>query len=258
MQACTTTCVTHGSFNWLIPLDLSARWVLLASLGSDSVSAAACICWVLWVLEEKVTGIKALSLELLVCWELTGPVAGVDRELSTNSDDEQQANELLMCVFGKVYFGGNWAVVDMLLVTTFNFGGFGVRVTESLRSSSSVFLKMSITYQCSFSVSSTSGGFYLRLGCHRGHRVHDYYQLRWELTLRVWGFSILFFSCGRWDFFLNLPIFLLLEQARQSAGGIGFGPTIASGSLSDFSCHFEGNRWGVSLNERIETWIYCY
>jgi hypothetical protein len=53
-----------------------------------------------------VTGIKALSLELLLCWELTGPDAGVDRGLSTDGDDEVEADECLVGAFGKVCFGG--------------------------------------------------------------------------------------------------------------------------------------------------------
>jgi hypothetical protein len=52
-----------------------------------------------------VTGIKALSLELLLCWELTGPDAAVDRGLSTDGDDEE-ADERLVGAFGKVCFGG--------------------------------------------------------------------------------------------------------------------------------------------------------
>jgi hypothetical protein len=53
-----------------------------------------------------VTGIKALSLELLLCWELRGPDAGVDRGLSTDGDDEEEADECLMGAFGMVCFGG--------------------------------------------------------------------------------------------------------------------------------------------------------
>jgi hypothetical protein len=77
----------------------------LASRGSDSVSAAARFCWELRGLEWKDTGIKALSPELLLCWELTGPDAGVDRGLSTDGDDEE-ADERLVGAFGKVCFGG--------------------------------------------------------------------------------------------------------------------------------------------------------
>jgi hypothetical protein len=53
-----------------------------------------------------VTGIKALSLELLLCWELTGPDAAVDRGLSIDGDDEVEADECLVGAFGKVCFGG--------------------------------------------------------------------------------------------------------------------------------------------------------
>jgi hypothetical protein len=52
-----------------------------------------------------VTGIKTLSLELLVCWERTGPDATVDRGLSTNGDDEVEADERLVGAIGKVCFG---------------------------------------------------------------------------------------------------------------------------------------------------------
>jgi len=35
--------------------------------------------------------------ELLLCWELTGPDAGIDRGISTNGDDEkEEANERLV------------------------------------------------------------------------------------------------------------------------------------------------------------------
>jgi len=53
-----------------------------------------------------VMGIMALSLELLLCWELTGPVAAVDSGSSTEGDDEEEANEHLVGAFGKVSFGG--------------------------------------------------------------------------------------------------------------------------------------------------------
>jgi hypothetical protein len=51
-------------------------------------------------------GIKALSLELLLCWELPGPDDGVDRGLSTVGDDDEEADERLVGAFGKVCFGG--------------------------------------------------------------------------------------------------------------------------------------------------------
>jgi hypothetical protein len=157
-----------------------------------------------------------------------------------------------VCV-GKDCFGGYWAVVDTRLVITFNFGGFGVEVIEFLRSWSSIFSEMSSSYECWPSVSSTSGGFYLTSAWHQGYRVQDNYQLRWELKLRVWGFSILFFSCRRWDCFLFLTTYLSLEQSRRSADGIGFGICIASRFLSDSSWHFKGNGWGV-LKECQKRW----
>jgi len=51
-------------------------------------------------------GIKALSLESLLCWELTGPDAAVDRGLSTDGDDEEVADSRLVGAFGKVCFVG--------------------------------------------------------------------------------------------------------------------------------------------------------
>ena len=95
MEACSTTFLTRGSLNWSIPLDFCPGFVFLASQGSESVSAAALFCWELRGLEWKVTGIKALSLELSLCWELTGPDAGVDRGLSADGDDEEEADERL-------------------------------------------------------------------------------------------------------------------------------------------------------------------
>jgi len=53
-----------------------------------------------------VTGIKGLSLELLHCWELTGPDAAIDGGLSTDGDDEEEADERLVGAFGMVCFGG--------------------------------------------------------------------------------------------------------------------------------------------------------
>jgi hypothetical protein len=52
-----------------------------------------------------VTGIKALSLELLLCWKQSGPDAGVDRGLSTDGDDDEEADKRLVGAFGKVSFG---------------------------------------------------------------------------------------------------------------------------------------------------------
>jgi hypothetical protein len=106
MEASSATFQTSGSLNWSIPLDFCPQLVFLASRGLESVSAAAHCCWELRGLEWKVTGIKAFSLELLLCWEITGPDAGVDRGLSTDSDDEEEANERLLGAFGKACFGG--------------------------------------------------------------------------------------------------------------------------------------------------------
>jgi len=106
MEASSATFLTRGSLNWSIPLDFCPRLVLLASRGSESVSAAARFCGEPRGLEWKVTGIQALSLELLLCWELTGPDAGVDWGLSTDGDDEEEADERLVGAFGKVCFGG--------------------------------------------------------------------------------------------------------------------------------------------------------
>jgi len=62
-------------------------------------------------------------------------------------------------------------VVDKRPVAAFNFGGFGVGVTKSRRSSSSVSLKSSSTSESWSSVSLTSGGFYPTSEWHPGHRV---------------------------------------------------------------------------------------
>ena len=53
-----------------------------------------------------VMGIKALFLDLLLCWEITGPDAAVDRGLSTDSDHEVEADKRLVGVFSKVCLGG--------------------------------------------------------------------------------------------------------------------------------------------------------
>jgi len=52
-----------------------------------------------------VTGIKALSQTLSLCWELTGPYAGVDRGLSTDGDDEEETYERLVGSFCEVCIG---------------------------------------------------------------------------------------------------------------------------------------------------------
>jgi len=53
-----------------------------------------------------VMGIKALSLELLLCLELTGPEATIDRGLSTDGEHEEEADARLMCGFAKAWFCG--------------------------------------------------------------------------------------------------------------------------------------------------------
>jgi hypothetical protein len=39
-------------------------------------------------------------------WELTGPDAAIDRGLSTDGHDEEEADERLVCACGKVCFDG--------------------------------------------------------------------------------------------------------------------------------------------------------
>ena len=51
-------------------------------------------------------GIKTYSLELSFCWELAAPAASVDRGLSTDGDDEEEADEGLVEACGKVCFVG--------------------------------------------------------------------------------------------------------------------------------------------------------
>ena len=106
VEACSTTFLTCGSLNWSRSLDFCPRLGFLASRGSESVSSAARFWWESRRLEWKVMGIKALSLESSLCWELMGPDAGVDRGLSTNGDDEEEADEHLVGAFDKVCFGG--------------------------------------------------------------------------------------------------------------------------------------------------------
>jgi len=83
-------------------------------------------------------GIKALSLESLLCWELTGPDARVDSGLSTDGNDEEEADERFLGAICKVCFGGCCVAVDKCLVAAFDFGGFGVGLTKSRRSSLSL------------------------------------------------------------------------------------------------------------------------
>ena len=107
MDACSATVLTCGSLNRSICLDFCPRLAFLVSRGYESVSAAARFCWDLRGHEWKVTAIKALSLELSLCWELTEPDASVDRGLSTDGDDEEGADERLVGAFDKVCFGGS-------------------------------------------------------------------------------------------------------------------------------------------------------
>jgi hypothetical protein len=106
MEASSATFITRGSLNWSIPLDFCPRLVYLASHGSESVSAAARFCWELRGLEWKHTGIKALSLELLLCWELTGPDVTVVKGFSTDGDGEEVTDLRLVVAFGKVCVRG--------------------------------------------------------------------------------------------------------------------------------------------------------
>jgi len=87
LEACSATFQSCGSLNCLIPLDHCPHLVFLYSQGSRSAAAAARFGWQLRGLEWNVTSIKALSIELSLCWELTGPDAASDRGLSCNGDD---------------------------------------------------------------------------------------------------------------------------------------------------------------------------
>jgi len=107
MEACSASFLIRGSSNWSIPLDFCRRLVSLATCCSESVSPAARFCWELRGLEWEVTGIKALLLELSLCWELTGPDAGVDSGLSTDgNDEEEEADKRRVGAFDKVCFCG--------------------------------------------------------------------------------------------------------------------------------------------------------
>ena len=110
-------------------------------------------------------------LELLLCWELTEQDAAIDRGLSTDSDHEEEADERLVRAFDMICIGGFRAAVDKRPVAAFDFAGFGVGVTETRRSSSSVSLTLSGTSETWSSVSSTSRGFYPTSAWHPGHRV---------------------------------------------------------------------------------------
>jgi len=171
MEASSATFLTCGFLSWLIPLNFCPGLVSLASHGLESVSATAHFCWELWGLERNVTGIKAIALESLLCWEHTGPDADVDRELSTDGEDEAEANDRLLRALGKVCFGEVRAAVDKSPVGAFDPGGFGVGVTKSRRSSSSVSSKSAGTSVGWSSVSLTSGGFCPTSAWHKCHRV---------------------------------------------------------------------------------------
>ena len=138
LEACSATFLTHGSLNWSIPLDWCPRSVFADSPGSESVTAAECFCWEGRALEWKVTGIKAFSLESLLCLELTGPDPCVDRGSSTDGYEEEEADEGLVGAVDKVCFGDLRAAVDKRPVANFDYGWFGVGVSESGRCSSSI------------------------------------------------------------------------------------------------------------------------
>jgi len=50
-------------------------------------------------------GIKTLSLESSLCWELRGPDAAVDRGFSTHAKDEEVADGSLVGALDEVFFG---------------------------------------------------------------------------------------------------------------------------------------------------------
>jgi len=184
-------------------------------------------------------------LHLSFCRELRGPDASVHRGSSTDGNDDKEADSRLMGALSKGCFRRLWVEVDKRLVAAFDFGGFGLGVTEPRRRSSSVSSKSSGTSESWSSVSLTSGGFYPTLAWHPGYRVEAYQWRRWGPGRTVSGFSILILASRRKDSFLFVPIFLGLEQSRRSAGGIGFGHSIAPGSPSVSCRHLEGNAWGV-------------
>jgi len=138
IKASPATVLTRRSLNWSIPLDFWPLLVILASRGSESVSAAPYFCWELWGPEWNVTGIKACSLELLLCWEPTGPDATIDWGVSTDGLDEEEADQPLVCACGKICSGYFWAVVNKRPVAAFNFTGFEVGVAKCQRGLTSV------------------------------------------------------------------------------------------------------------------------
>jgi len=76
-------------------------------------------------------GIMALSLELSLCWELLGLDAGVNRELPTNGNDEEDANERLVRAVCNVCIGGFRAAVYKRPVAAFDSGGLPIGLIES-------------------------------------------------------------------------------------------------------------------------------
>jgi len=106
MEACSATFLTDGSLNWSISLDHCHHLVFFSSAGPDSASASEYCCWELGRLEWKVTRITALSLGLVLRWELTRPDAGIDRGSSTNCDPKEETDEDFVAAFGKNCVGG--------------------------------------------------------------------------------------------------------------------------------------------------------
>jgi len=171
MDACSVTFSTHGFLNWLIPLDCSPDIVFLASWGSESVSTTVCFCWDLHGPEWKVTRIKDHSLESLLWWKRNGPDAAVGKGLSANSDEEEEADEGVVCTSGKVSLGGFWTVINKRPVTAFDFRGFEVGLTESHRRLSSVSSKSFCLSDSWSPVSLTCGGFYPTSAWHPDYIV---------------------------------------------------------------------------------------
>jgi len=137
--------------------------------------------------------------------------------------------------------GWFWAAVKKHPVAAFNFAGFAVGVTKSRRCSSSISLISSRTYESWFFVSLTSAGFYPTPALHAGYVVSACQRPRGELGRRAWGCSVIIVASRSRNYFLFLPTFFFLDQSRWSADGMGFGNSIAPGSPSVSSCHFEAN-----------------
>lgn len=105
-EACYATFLTGGFLNRSIPSDFCPLLAFLGFRGSESVLATARFWWKLRGLELKIRCIKALSLESLLCWVLTGADANIERGLSIDSNDEEQADEALVRAFHEVSCGG--------------------------------------------------------------------------------------------------------------------------------------------------------